>query len=184
MCEGRRDRSALPALFARRSCAEPLLFLNAELRAARYRIAREAPEPCSRPPAPPVFSCPGSLWTRCSPLLFPSSPLCFIISARAWVCQAVEREMWGMSLWSTDIALSALARIASQSEYNTSFHPPLLLRSLARIASKVHCIWALGVWLLLRSLARIASAKAYNAFQQNEAMWRCDSKARNYTSYP
>lgn len=95
MCEGRRDRSALPALFARRSCAEPLLFLNAELRAARYRIAREAPEPCSRPPAPPVFSRSGSLWTRCSPLLFPSSPLCFIISARAWVCQAVEREMWG-----------------------------------------------------------------------------------------
>ena len=41
-----------------------------------------------------------------------------------------------------------------------------------------------GSILLLRSLARIASAKAYNAFQQNGAMWRCDSKARSYTSYP
>ena len=88
MCEGRRDRSALPALFARHNRAGPLLFLNAESCAARYRIARGTPEPCSRPLAPPVFSRSGSLWTRCLPLLFPSSPLCFIISARARVCQA------------------------------------------------------------------------------------------------
>lgn len=162
MCEGRRDRSALPALFARRSCAEPLLFLNAELRAARYRIAREAPEPCSRPPAPPVFSRSGSLWTRCSPLLFPSSPLCFIISARAWVCQAVEREMWG--------------NVVMVDGYCSFCACANCIAALKKVRYTKH--------LLLRSLARIASAKAYNAFQQNGAMWRCDSKARSYTSYP
>ena len=180
MCEGRRDRSALPALFARRSRAEPLLFLNAELRAARYRIAREAPEPCSRPPAPPVFSRSGSLWTRCLPLLFPSSPLCFIISARAWVCQAVEREMWGnvvmvdgycsfcacancicIPSWvinrdSTSAPLACANCIICK--YRIGLTPmssaPLACANCIRCRMGANTSWQ---YLLLRSLARIAS---------------------------
>ena len=135
MREGRRDRSALPALFARRSRAEPLLFLNAELRAARYRIAREAPEPCSRPPAPPVFSRSGSLWTRCLPLLFPSSPLCFIISARAWVCQAVEREMWGNVVMVDGCCSFCACANCIKVVGDGQLRIGLLLCSLARIAS-------------------------------------------------